>query len=93
MLWKTASIVNLKTAESKTIFVPPAGTAWSKDLWAPEVLFVGDKWYAYFAADGGNNQGHRCPTPLPQRKVNDNQGRHADFNRCVSDGVFMAGKE
>ncbi|HMH23897.1 MAG TPA: family 43 glycosylhydrolase [Puia sp.] len=59
VLWKSASIARLRTAESRTIFVPPTGTPWSKDLWAPEVLFIGDKWYAYFAADGGNNHGHR----------------------------------
>jgi len=58
-LWKTRSLADLKTAEYKTIFIPPAGTAYSKDLWAPEVLFLQGKWYAYFAADSDGNRTHR----------------------------------
>lgn len=58
-LWKTKNIADLKTAAYKTIYTPPAGTAYSKDLWAPEILFLQGKWYAYFAADDGNNKNHR----------------------------------
>ncbi len=58
-LWKTKSLADLKTAEHTTIYTPPKGTAYSKDLWAPEVLFLQGKWYAYFAADSINNTTHR----------------------------------
>jgi GH43 family beta-xylosidase len=58
-LWKTKDITDLRHAEHKTIYTPPAGTEWSRDLWAPEVMFLDGKWYAYYAADGGNNKGHR----------------------------------
>jgi len=58
-LWKTKTIAGLKDAEYKTIYTPPAGTRYSKNLWAPEILFVEGKWYAYFAADDGNNINHR----------------------------------
>lgn len=58
-LWKTKDITDLRHAEHKTIFMPPPGTEYSKDLWAPEVLFLEGKWYAYFAADGGHNKSHR----------------------------------
>ncbi|MEP6750189.1 MAG: glycoside hydrolase family 43 protein [Bacteroidota bacterium] len=58
-IWKTKSIADLKTAEYKTIYMPPPGTAYSKDLWAPEILFLRGKWYAYFAADDGSNKNHR----------------------------------
>ncbi|MFT4024594.1 MAG: glycoside hydrolase family 43 protein [Flavihumibacter sp.] len=59
VLWKTKNITDLKTAEKKTIYTPPAGTMWSKQLWAPEVMFLRGKWYAYFAADDGDNNHHR----------------------------------
>ena len=59
VLWKTKSLADLKTAEKKTIFTPPAGTFYSKQLWAPEVMFLQGKWYAYFAADNGSNDHHR----------------------------------
>lgn len=58
-LWKTKSIAELKTAEYKTIYTPPQGTMYSKQLWAPEIMFIEGKWYAYFAADDGNNNRHR----------------------------------
>ncbi|MEI6948671.1 glycoside hydrolase family 43 protein [Paraflavisolibacter sp. H34] len=58
-LWKTKSLAELGSAERKTIFTPPAGTPYSKDVWAPEVHFINGNWYAYFAADDGDNNRHR----------------------------------
>ncbi len=59
VLWKTANLANLKTAESKTIWTPPVGTNYSKELWAPEIHYLRGKWYMYFAADNGDNENHR----------------------------------
>ncbi len=59
VLWKTKNLAGLKSAEHKTIWVPPAGTAYSKEIWAPEFHFIKGKWYAYFTADDGNNNHHR----------------------------------
>ncbi|HRQ52060.1 MAG TPA: family 43 glycosylhydrolase, partial [Agriterribacter sp.] len=58
-IWKTKNLAYLKSAERKDIFIPPAGTMYSKQLWAPEIHFIGNKWYVYFAADDGNNNNHR----------------------------------
>src|SRR5690606_7453266 len=51
VLWKTKNLADLDRAKSKTIWTPPEGTAYSKDIWAPEVHFIEGKWYVYFAAD------------------------------------------
>lgn len=59
IIWRTTDLSTLKTAESKTIFVPPPNTVYSKQLWAPEIHFINNKWYVYFAADNGNNNNHR----------------------------------
>ena len=59
VIWKTKNIADLPVAESKVIFTPPAGTQYSKNLWAPEILFLRSKWYVYFAADDGQNKNHR----------------------------------
>ena len=59
VLWKTKNLADLKDAENKTIWVPPAGTAYSKEIWAPEFHFIKGKWYVYFAADDGSNDHHR----------------------------------
>ncbi len=58
-IWKTKNLADLKTAESKTIWTPPAGTMYSKELWAPEIHFIKGKWYMYFAGDDGDNNHHR----------------------------------
>ncbi|MBC7744253.1 MAG: glycoside hydrolase family 43 protein [Flavobacterium sp.] len=59
VIWKIKNLADLKTAERKTIFIPPPNTNWSKELWAPEIHFLDNKWYVYFAADDGNNNNHR----------------------------------
>lgn len=58
-LWKTKNLANLKDAPHQTIWTPPLNTAYSKEIWAPEVMFLQGKWYAYFAADDGDNRNHR----------------------------------
>jgi GH43 family beta-xylosidase len=58
-LWKTRSLADLRTAESKVVWTPPTGTMYSKELWAPELHRLDGKWYVYFAADDGRNENHR----------------------------------
>ncbi len=43
----------------KAVFQPPPGTAYSQELWAPELHRLDDKWYIYLAADDGDNANHR----------------------------------
>ena len=59
VVWKTKNLSDLYTAERKTIFLPPPDTTFSKELWAPEIHFIRNKWYVYFAADNGRNERHR----------------------------------
>lgn len=59
VIWKTKNLAELKNAPRKTVFVPPSNTAYSKQLWAPEIHFINNKWYIYFAADDGKNDSHR----------------------------------
>lgn len=59
VLMRTPDITDLKNAEKKTVWTPPAGKAHSKNLWAPEIHYIGDKWYIYYAADDGNHLNHR----------------------------------
>ena len=59
IIWKTKNLGELKLAQRKDIWVPPKGTAYSHEIWAPELHFINGKWYMYFAADDGNNNHHR----------------------------------
>jgi GH43 family beta-xylosidase len=58
-IWKTKDLTQLNLAEKKTVWLPPPGVSYSKELWAPELHFFKGKWYMYFAADDGNNNNHR----------------------------------
>ncbi|RNL56546.1 glycoside hydrolase family 43 protein [Pedobacter jejuensis] len=58
-LWKIKNLADLKDAPKKTIWKAPASGPYSKSIWAPEVMFIQGKWYAYFAADDGKNENHR----------------------------------
>jgi len=58
-LWRTRDVTDLAHAEHRTVFVPPEGMPYSKQLWAPEILSIDDRWYFYFAADDGDNVNHR----------------------------------
>lgn len=41
------------------VWTPPPGTAYSKELWAPELHRLQGKWWIYVAADDGANANHR----------------------------------
>jgi len=58
-LWKSKTLEGLKDAAHKTIWKAPATGPYSRNIWAPEVMFLNGKWYAYFAADNGRNENHR----------------------------------
>jgi GH43 family beta-xylosidase len=58
-VYKTSKMSQLSTAPLTTIWTPPTTGAYSKDIWAPELHYLQGKWYAYFAADDGNNTNHR----------------------------------
>ncbi len=59
-LWKTKKIEDLKNVVPVTVWAPAINTAYSDDVWAPELHYLDNKWYMYFAADSsGVNETHR----------------------------------
>lgn len=58
-LWKTTKMSELKFTNPQTIWSAPASGPGSKNVWAPEIHFLNNKWYVYYAADDGNNATHR----------------------------------
>lgn len=57
---KTKYLDQLSAATPVTVWRPPSGMAYSGDIWAPELHFIDNKWYIYFAADSaGINSTHR----------------------------------
>jgi len=58
VLWVTADITHVRNAARKTIW-KPTDPSNSKNLWAPEIHFIHNKWYVYYAADDGNTDNHQ----------------------------------
>lgn len=58
-LWKTDAMSGLATAPSKVVFTPAAGAPNSRNIWAPELFFLDNKWYIYFTAGDGADLSQR----------------------------------
>lgn len=56
---RTRDVTNLRNAQAKVVWTPPASGPYSKEIWAPELHKLDGKWYIYFAADDGRNENHR----------------------------------
>ncbi|MFK9090118.1 family 43 glycosylhydrolase [Bacillus salipaludis] len=56
---KAKRLQDIGTAPRVTVYTPPSGTKYSKEIWAPELQYLNGKWYIYFAADDGRNENHR----------------------------------
>lgn len=56
---KSARLVDLGHGRRTRVWAPPPGTAYSEELWAPELHRLRGKWFIYVAADDGNNAHHR----------------------------------
>lgn len=64
-------ISELNDAEPYKIWQAPDSGMYSREIWAPELHRLNDRWYVYFAADDGDNANHRMhvlssPTGSPQ---------------------------
>jgi GH43 family beta-xylosidase len=46
-------------SNTKVVWDPPAGEPYGRNLWAPELHRLDDKWYMYVAADDGVDANHR----------------------------------
>jgi GH43 family beta-xylosidase len=58
-LYRTKKIEDLSKAESKVVWTAPASGMNARNIWAPELHRINDKWYLYYAADDGENSHHR----------------------------------
>lgn len=73
---------------------PPPGKAFSEELWAPELHWLGDAWYLYVAADDGKNEMHRMQ--VLRRRDKDPRGPFEHLgelklpeNKWAIDGTVM----
>lgn len=81
---KSKRLQDIGTAPRVTVYTPPSGTMYSKELWAPELQYLNGKWYIYFAADDGNNNNHRMY--VLEGMSQDPQGEYA-FKGKIADAT------
>jgi GH43 family beta-xylosidase len=53
------NLEDIGKGRGKCVWRPYRGTAYSAEVWAPELHYLQGKWYIYVAADSGNNSNHR----------------------------------
>jgi GH43 family beta-xylosidase len=53
------SLIDIGRGKEVAVWTPPAKGPYSKELWAPELHRLGDRFYIYVAADDGDNANHR----------------------------------
>jgi GH43 family beta-xylosidase len=58
-LYRTQNPSDVANSFTRTVWTAPPTGMNSRNVWAPEIHFINDKWYAYYAADDGNNDNHR----------------------------------
>ena len=60
VIWRSSYLTTLDLGDSKVIWTPNNTTA-CRDIWAPELHLIRQKWYVYFAATtcNGDNTNHR----------------------------------
>jgi len=56
---KADRLVDIGRSQPVSVWSPPEGKPWSKELWAPELHYLRGKWFIYVAADDGDNANHR----------------------------------
>lgn len=52
-------LADIGQAEMQVVWRAEPGTAWSAEVWAPDLQFIDGRWYVYFAASDGDNRNHR----------------------------------
>lgn len=52
-LWRTTAMSKLAMAAPTTIYTPPPTGPNSRNLWAPELHRINNKWYVYYSAGDG----------------------------------------
>uniref|UniRef100_A0A914P6V7 Uncharacterized protein n=1 Tax=Panagrolaimus davidi TaxID=227884 RepID=A0A914P6V7_9BILA len=51
VIYKTKAMLQLKIVKPVVVWTPPDSGDYSKELWAPEIHFIDNKFYIYFTAD------------------------------------------
>ena len=84
-IWKTANMSDLSQTSSVVAWTPPANSAASGNLWAPELYFLDGKWYLYYSAGpNGTNLGLQRTWVLENSNADPTVGPWTDKGRIFN---------
>jgi GH43 family beta-xylosidase len=83
-LWRTNKMTTLPAALFKTVFTPTATGPNSKNIWAPELWFLDNKWYIYYTAGDGSSLATQRTFVLENTNVDPMQGVWTDKGRIFN---------
>ncbi len=91
---RSPRLQDLGAYAGKEVWRPPAGTPYSKELWAPELHRLDGRWFIYVAADDGDNAHHRMyvlegSTADPQAPFTFRGKLAATTDRWAIDGTVL----
>lgn len=73
-LVKSRSMTGIADGFRKTVWLPPKEGPGSRELWAPEIHRIGDKWYIYFTASDGDGDNTRRIYVLENKSADPTDG-------------------
>jgi len=82
-IWKTNKMSRLKNISPVTVFNAPASGGNSRDIWAPELFFLDNKWYIYYTGSDGNDREHRIWV-LENASADPTQGTWVDKGKLTT---------
>jgi GH43 family beta-xylosidase len=85
-IWKTNAISKLASVTSQVIFTPTPGAANSRNIWAPEIHYMDNKWYIYYTAGNGDDLSQRTWV-LENSSPDPTLGTWTDKGRIFSSGA------
>lgn len=95
-IYKTRSMSRLNQARPVTVWTPPATGPNSRDIWAPELFNINNKWYIYYAADNNGVDATHRMFVLENESADPTQGTWVDRgqlnladNKWAIDGTVL----
>jgi GH43 family beta-xylosidase len=58
-VYKSRTLAGIGQGEKVCVWRAPSRGGMSRNVWAPELVWLDGRWYIYFAADDGRNENHR----------------------------------
>jgi len=84
ILRKSKTIRGIRNAEEHVIWRKHGNGEMSRNIWAPEIHYIDDAWYIYFAAGQQENQWHIRPYVLECRDSDPINGEWKELGRMQS---------